>query len=73
MSSEFNYGGSHLTIGICLDIASGKTRGIISSITAEKVRASWREVEKIVHKTFQGILYICQRYGKVYKLPYSLT
>jgi histidine ammonia-lyase len=50
MSSEFNYGGSHLAIGICLDIASGKTRGVIDSITAEKVRASWREVEKIVHK-----------------------
>jgi histidine ammonia-lyase len=50
MSSEFNYGGSHLTIGICLDIASGKTRGIIDNITTEKVRASWREVEKIVHK-----------------------
>jgi histidine ammonia-lyase len=50
MSSEFNYGGSHLTIGICLDIASGKTRGVIDGITAEKVRASWREVEKIVHK-----------------------
>jgi histidine ammonia-lyase len=50
MSSEFNYGGSHLTIGICLDIASGKTRGVIDSIAVEKVRASWREVEKIVHK-----------------------
>lgn len=50
MSSKLNYGGSHLTIGICLDIASGKTRGVIDGITAEKVRASWREVEKIVHK-----------------------
>jgi histidine ammonia-lyase len=50
MHSTFNYGSSHLTIGICLDIANGKTKGVISSETNEKVRASWREVEKIVHK-----------------------
>ncbi|HEY8782902.1 MAG TPA: histidine ammonia-lyase [Mucilaginibacter sp.] len=49
MSSTFNYGSSHLTIGICLDIAQGKTRGIIDSAAAEKVQASWREVKKIVH------------------------
>jgi histidine ammonia-lyase len=50
MSSIFNYGSSHLTIGTCLDIANGKTKGVINSATAEKVQASWREVEKIVHK-----------------------
>jgi histidine ammonia-lyase len=50
MSSKFNYGGGQLTIGICIDIANGKTRGVINNITAERVRASWREVEKIVHK-----------------------
>jgi histidine ammonia-lyase len=50
MSSTFNYGSSHLTIGICLDIASGKTKGIIDSATTERVLASWHEVEKIVHK-----------------------
>jgi len=50
MSSVFNYGSSHLTIGISLDIAQGKTKGIIDSAAAEKVQASWREVEKIVHK-----------------------
>jgi histidine ammonia-lyase len=49
MSSTFSYGSSHLTIGICLDIAHGKTRGVIDSTTAEKVQASWHEVEKIVH------------------------
>jgi histidine ammonia-lyase len=49
MSSEFNYGGSHLTIGICLDIAKGKTKGALDSTAAERVFASWREVEKIVH------------------------
>jgi len=50
MSNVFNYGSSHLTIGACLDIANGKTRGIIDSATAGRVHASWREVEKIVHK-----------------------
>src|SRR6201986_4211230 len=49
MSSTFNYGSSHLTIGICLDIAQGKTKGVIDKEAAEKVQASWREVEKIVH------------------------
>ncbi len=48
MSKTFNYGTSHLTIGICLDIAQGKTSGIIDSAAAEKVRASYREVQKIV-------------------------
>lgn len=48
MSSTFNYGGSHLSIGICLDIAHGKTRGIIDHATAQRVHASWLEVKKIV-------------------------
>jgi histidine ammonia-lyase len=50
MNKVFNYGADHLTVGICLDIASGETKGVINSATAEKVRASWREVEKIVHQ-----------------------
>jgi histidine ammonia-lyase len=49
MSNTFHYGSSHLTIGICLDIAKGKTRGVIDHDASEKVIASWREVEKIVH------------------------
>jgi histidine ammonia-lyase len=49
MSSVFNYGSSHLTIGICLDIAAGKTKGVVDTATADRVRASWREVQKIVH------------------------
>ncbi|WP_259068289.1 histidine ammonia-lyase [Mucilaginibacter sp. X4EP1] len=49
MSNTFHYGSSHLTIGICLDIAKGKTKGIIGHDASEKVIASWREVEKIVH------------------------
>lgn len=48
MSKTFNYGTDHLTIGICLDIAQGKTKGIIDSAAAENVRASYREVQKIV-------------------------
>jgi histidine ammonia-lyase len=48
MSKVFHYGSGHLTVGICLDIASGKTKGVIDAATAEKVVASWREVEKIV-------------------------
>jgi histidine ammonia-lyase len=49
MSNLFNYGSSHLTIGTCLDIASGKVKGVIDAEAAEKIRSSWREVEKIVH------------------------
>ncbi|MBB3055050.1 histidine ammonia-lyase [Mucilaginibacter gotjawali] len=49
MSKVFNYGADHLTAGICIDIASGKTKGLINGHTADRVRASWREVEKIVH------------------------
>jgi histidine ammonia-lyase len=49
MNSIFNYGTDHLTIGICLDIAAGKTKGIINAEADQAIRASWREVEKIVH------------------------
>lgn len=49
MTNIFNYGTEHLTIGICLDIASGKIKGIINKEAADMIQASWREVEKIVH------------------------
>lgn len=49
MTDKFNYGTDHLTIGICLDIAAGKTKGIINKEAADKIKSSWREVEKIVH------------------------
>jgi len=49
MSKQFNYGTSHLTIGICLDIAAGKTKGIIGDEAAALVKRSFQEVEKIVH------------------------
>nr|WP_294943048.1 histidine ammonia-lyase [uncultured Mucilaginibacter sp.] len=46
---KFNYGAEHLSIGTTLDIASGKVKGVINEEAAEKIAASWREVEKIVH------------------------
>src|SRR5438105_3054705 len=49
MSNLFNYGSDHLTIGICLDIAAGKTKGVIGAAASERIRVSRREVEKIVH------------------------
>jgi histidine ammonia-lyase len=45
----FNYGTDHLTIGICLDIAAGKTKVLLMKKLLTHIRASWREVEKIVH------------------------
>ncbi|WP_158796082.1 histidine ammonia-lyase [Pedobacter sp. L105] len=49
MNNTFLYGTDHLTIGICLDIASGKTQGIIGPEAAEAIRTSKEEVTKIVH------------------------
>ena len=47
--NNFNYGTGHLSIGICLDIASGKVKGVIDKAAALRINTSWREVEKIVH------------------------
>jgi histidine ammonia-lyase len=47
--SAFNYGIDHLTIGICLDIASGKAKGIINPVATARINTSWQEVGKIVH------------------------
>jgi histidine ammonia-lyase len=49
MNSTFNYGSDHLTIGVCLDIAAGKTKGVINADADKAIRASWGEVVKIVH------------------------
>jgi histidine ammonia-lyase len=49
MSNIFNYGSSHLTIGLCLDIAAGSVKGVIDGDTTTRINASWREVEKIIH------------------------
>ena len=48
-SNQFNYGTGHLTIGICLDIAIGKTNGIIGYEASARIKGSFQEVEKIVH------------------------
>src|ERR1700749_1436085 len=50
MSKTFDYGTGHLSIGVCLDIASGKVRGIIGDHAKKKITASWREVGKIVER-----------------------
>ena len=57
MSKLFNYGSGDLTTGICLDIASGKVRGIIDETATKKVLSSWQDVKKIVqnHKPVYGI------------------
>jgi len=48
MNKAFNYGASHLSIGICLDIASGKIKGVIGPDARARIIASWEEVKKIV-------------------------
>ena len=48
MNKAFNYGASHLSIGICLDISSGKVKGIIGPDARARIIASWEEVKKIV-------------------------
>ncbi len=50
MNSLFNYGTDHLTVGICLDIANGKTKGMIGAAAREKIEASWRAVKEIVQR-----------------------
>ena len=49
MSNTFYYGTGHLTSGICLALASGKITGMIDQEAAGRIRASWEEVQKIVH------------------------
>ena len=49
MNNTFFYGTDHLTTGICLAIAAGKTKGQISETASAGILASWQEVQKIVH------------------------
>src|ERR1700712_398255 len=48
MDKVFNYGTERLSIGTCLDIASGKVKGMISPAAHANIRASFLEVGKIV-------------------------
>lgn len=50
MNEPFQYGTQHLTIGICLNILSGKCKGIIGSEAAERIQTSRNAIEEIVHK-----------------------
>ncbi|QXV65423.1 histidine ammonia-lyase [Mucilaginibacter sp. 21P] len=47
----FNYGIDHLSVGLCLDIAAGRVKGIIGEDAKIRIETSWREVEKIAHGT----------------------
>lgn len=49
MHNKFFYGTGHLTSGICLSIAAGKTKGEIDQEAALNIHSSWEEVKKIVH------------------------
>src|SRR5579862_3695523 len=50
MSKTFNYGTDHLSIGVCLDVASGKVQGVIDEAAKKKIITSWKEVKKIVER-----------------------
>jgi histidine ammonia-lyase len=50
MNSTFNYGTDHLTVGICLDIALGKIKGVIDKGAEANILASYNAVKEIVHK-----------------------
>jgi histidine ammonia-lyase len=49
MKATFQFGSGHLTIGICLDIASGKCKGIIDPEAQQRINRSRAAVEEIVH------------------------
>lgn len=48
MSTEFQYGKGHLTVGIALNIASGKQRGVLTNDAIARINASNESVQKIV-------------------------
>jgi histidine ammonia-lyase len=50
MDKSFNYGTGHLSIGTCLDIVSGKIKGVIGTAAKANIRSSWLEVGKIVER-----------------------
>lgn len=53
----FKYGTDHLTVGIALDIAAGRLKGVITPEVADRVRTSHAYVQEIVsqHTTVYGI------------------
>jgi len=50
MDRTFNYGTGHLSIGICLDIAAGKIKGVITATARANIERSHQEVAQIVER-----------------------
>src|SRR6202012_4052099 len=50
MNKYFDYGADHLTVGICMEIATGETKGVIGSATEALIRASEQSVKEIVSR-----------------------
>ncbi|MGZ3945500.1 MAG: histidine ammonia-lyase [Mucilaginibacter sp.] len=50
MSKTFKYGTDHLSIGLCLDIASGKVKGVIGEDAKARIISSWKAVKTIVER-----------------------
>lgn len=50
MGKTFEYGTGQLSVGLCLDIASGRVKGVISDEARKGVIASWQEVGRIVEQ-----------------------
>ena len=57
MSSNFRYGSERLSVGKCLDLASGKLTGSIDAQAREKIKTSRSYVEQIVssHRRVYGV------------------
>jgi len=53
----FQYGVDHLTASIALQIASGKTKGVLGNAALEKIRKSQQDVQQIVddNRTVYGV------------------
>jgi histidine ammonia-lyase len=57
MNQTFNYGSGHLTSGIALAIANGKTKGVLSADAVSRVNKSQKNVQDIIDakRTVYGI------------------
>ena len=57
MSSNFRYGSERLSVGKCLDLASGKLTGSIDAKAREKIKTSRSYVDQIVnsHRSVYGV------------------
>src|ERR1700712_3536654 len=48
MNTVFNYGTDHLTVQSALNIAAGKTKGVLSDAPIKKIQTSHQHVQQIV-------------------------